>query len=137
MHKRLTLSASIRQVSLCRSDGDVGWVLAYEDTHIKQCTSVSLETHRIPIGRHRWRLLHLKCDVGPVLQRAQLLKTAGLPAVYAEWLHAGKDAPTVLIYGHYGEKVCNDLLSVSHLCMQHQPVARAAAISLQYNVCKP
>ncbi len=38
-----------------------------------------------------------------LLQRAQLLKTAGLPVVYAEWLLAGKEAPTVLIYGHYGE----------------------------------
>ena len=40
---------------------------------------------------------------GLLLQRAQLLKTAVLPAVYAEELHAGKDAPTILIYGHYGK----------------------------------
>ena len=47
--------------------------------------------------------MHLTC-VFLCMQRVQLLKSAGLPAVYAEWLHAGKDAPTVLIYGHYGEQ---------------------------------
>ncbi len=26
---------------------------------------------------------------------------AGAPAVYADWLHAGDDAPTVLVYGHH------------------------------------
>ncbi len=33
--------------------------------------------------------------------RADVLPTAGHPVVYAEWLEAGDDAPTVLIYGHY------------------------------------
>jgi acetylornithine deacetylase/succinyl-diaminopimelate desuccinylase-like protein len=27
--------------------------------------------------------------------------TTGNPVVYADWLHAGPDAPTVLVYGHY------------------------------------
>lgn len=35
------------------------------------------------------------------LAHVQLIKTAGHPLVYADWLHAGTDAPTVLIYGHY------------------------------------
>ncbi len=35
------------------------------------------------------------------MQKAQVLPTRGHPAVYAEWLGAGKAAPTVLIYGHY------------------------------------
>jgi acetylornithine deacetylase/succinyl-diaminopimelate desuccinylase-like protein len=34
-------------------------------------------------------------------QRAALHETGGLPAVYAEWLHAGPDKPTILVYGHY------------------------------------
>ena len=25
----------------------------------------------------------------------------GLPAVYGDWLHAGPDAPTALVYGHH------------------------------------
>jgi acetylornithine deacetylase/succinyl-diaminopimelate desuccinylase-like protein len=33
--------------------------------------------------------------------RAEVMPTAGHPVVYAEWMAAGADAPTVLIYGHY------------------------------------
>lgn len=31
----------------------------------------------------------------------ELIETAGHPLVYGDWLHAGADKPTVLIYGHY------------------------------------
>ncbi|MEO8607469.1 MAG: dipeptidase [Chloroflexota bacterium] len=31
----------------------------------------------------------------------EIIPTAGHPVVYGEWLGAGKDAPTVLVYGHY------------------------------------
>ena len=31
----------------------------------------------------------------------EIIETNGHPIVYAEWLEAGEDAPTVLIYGHY------------------------------------
>ena len=34
-------------------------------------------------------------------EHAALEETTGNPAVYADWLHAGPEAPTVLIYGHY------------------------------------
>lgn len=34
------------------------------------------------------------------LDHVRLIETDGLPAVVADWLHAG-DAPTVLVYGHY------------------------------------
>jgi acetylornithine deacetylase/succinyl-diaminopimelate desuccinylase-like protein len=30
-----------------------------------------------------------------------LIDTPGAPSVYADWLHAGPDAPTVLVYGHH------------------------------------
>ena len=30
-----------------------------------------------------------------------MLETGGGPAVYGDWLHAGPDAPTVLVYGHH------------------------------------
>jgi acetylornithine deacetylase/succinyl-diaminopimelate desuccinylase-like protein len=33
--------------------------------------------------------------------QAEVLPTAGHPVVYAEWLGAGADKPTLLIYGHY------------------------------------
>jgi acetylornithine deacetylase/succinyl-diaminopimelate desuccinylase-like protein len=35
------------------------------------------------------------------LEHVTLLETQGLPAVYGDWLHAGPDAPTVLVYGHH------------------------------------
>jgi len=33
--------------------------------------------------------------------RAEVMSTPGHPVVYAEWLAAGPEAPTILIYGHY------------------------------------
>lgn len=35
------------------------------------------------------------------LENVQVIETARHPLVYADWLNAGPDAPTVLIYGHY------------------------------------
>lgn len=35
------------------------------------------------------------------LHHAKIMPTAGHPVVYADWLEAGPEAPTVLIYGHY------------------------------------
>ena len=35
------------------------------------------------------------------VEKAQVLPTAGHPVVYGEWLGAGPEKPTVLIYGHY------------------------------------
>lgn len=35
------------------------------------------------------------------MQRAEVMPTSGHPAVYAEWLGAGADKPTLLVYGHY------------------------------------
>jgi acetylornithine deacetylase/succinyl-diaminopimelate desuccinylase-like protein len=35
------------------------------------------------------------------MDKVQAMPTRGHPVVYAEWLGAGKSAPTVLIYGHY------------------------------------
>ena len=35
------------------------------------------------------------------LENVQLFETDGHPVLYADWLHAGDDAPTILVYGHY------------------------------------
>ncbi len=35
------------------------------------------------------------------MENVRLIATPKHPLVYADWLHAGDDAPTVLIYGHY------------------------------------
>lgn len=34
-------------------------------------------------------------------EHAEVLPTAGHPCVLADWLHAGDDKPTILIYGHF------------------------------------
>jgi acetylornithine deacetylase/succinyl-diaminopimelate desuccinylase-like protein len=35
------------------------------------------------------------------MQNAEVIETGGHPLVYADWLNAGEDKPTLLIYGHY------------------------------------
>ncbi|MDM8532713.1 dipeptidase [Anaerolineales bacterium HSG25] len=35
------------------------------------------------------------------MENSAIMPTPGHPIVYADWLHAGADAPTILIYGHY------------------------------------
>lgn len=35
------------------------------------------------------------------VENVTVMPTAGHPVVYGDWLHAGEDAPTVLLYGHY------------------------------------
>lgn len=35
------------------------------------------------------------------MEQVEIMETGGLPAVYAEWCHAGQEAPTVLVYGHH------------------------------------
>jgi len=35
------------------------------------------------------------------LENVSVIPTAGQPLVYGDWLHAGDDRPTILIYGHY------------------------------------
>ena len=35
------------------------------------------------------------------IENIEILPTAGHPVVYGDWLHAGDDAPTILIYGHF------------------------------------
>jgi acetylornithine deacetylase/succinyl-diaminopimelate desuccinylase-like protein len=35
------------------------------------------------------------------IEHVQVLDTEGQPAVYGDWLHAGEEAPTALLYAHY------------------------------------
>lgn len=35
------------------------------------------------------------------IENVEIIEAEGHPTVYADWLHAGPDAPTLLIYGHY------------------------------------
>lgn len=42
------------------------------------------------------------------MTRAEVIETPGNPLVYAEWLGAGSDATTVLVYGHYDVQPADD-----------------------------
>ena len=35
------------------------------------------------------------------IDNVRMMETGGHPVVYAEWLHAGADKPTIMIYGHF------------------------------------
>ncbi|HEU5205246.1 MAG TPA: dipeptidase [Candidatus Limnocylindrales bacterium] len=48
-------------------------------------------------------------------ENVALRETTGNPVVYADWLHAGPDAPTVLVYGHY------DVQPVDPIDLWHSP----------------
>ena len=46
----------------------------------------------------QWLAQHLE-KIG--LEHVEVIETSSHPLVYGDWLHAAKDRPTVLIYGHY------------------------------------
>ncbi len=62
--------------------------------------SISADPSKEPEIRKcgQW-LVNLLKSIG--FDNASLKETGGLPAVYADWLHAGKDKPTIMCYGHY------------------------------------
>lgn len=45
-----------------------------------------------------WAMKNLKAAG---LEHVELIETEGYPVIYGDWLNAGADKPTVLIYGHY------------------------------------
>ena len=49
------------------------------------------------------------------LENIQIIDSDTQPMVYADWLHAGSDKPTVLIYGHF------DVQPVDPLNLWHTP----------------
>lgn len=62
--------------------------------------SVSAKPENIPdvLAAARWVAARL---TRAGIEHAEVLPTAGHPVVCADWLHAGADRPTVLIYGHF------------------------------------
>ena len=87
-----------------------GKVLEYIDKnkerHLKEMIeclkipSVSADSSKEPEIRRcgQWCAEKLK-SIG--FENVELKETGGFPAVYGDWLHAGKDKPTIMVYGHY------------------------------------
>jgi acetylornithine deacetylase/succinyl-diaminopimelate desuccinylase-like protein len=84
--------------------------LGYVDQHRESFLKELLELLRIPsIGTQPERKADTQAAAEWLakamrtagLENVQVYPTAGHPWVYGDWLHAGHEAPTVLIYGHY------------------------------------
>lgn len=62
--------------------------------------SISTDPTHAPDMRRaaEWLAAHMQ-DLN--LENVQVMETAGYPVAYGEWLGAGPDKPTVLVYGHY------------------------------------
>jgi acetylornithine deacetylase/succinyl-diaminopimelate desuccinylase-like protein len=97
-----------------------GWV----DEHADRITADLLDWLRIPaisalpkhagdVRRSAERCAALLRAAG--LEHVEILETGGHPAVYGDWLHAGDDAPTALVYGHH------DVQPVDPLELWHHP----------------
>jgi len=83
---------------------------AYLDAHQEQFESELLDFVRIPsvsadasyaadVERAaQWVATRLNAAGA---EHIEVLPTGGHPVVYGDWLHAGADKPTVLIYGHF------------------------------------
>ncbi|MFM7773875.1 MAG: dipeptidase [Candidatus Kapaibacterium sp.] len=84
--------------------------LSYLDAHKERSVHELQELLRIPsistepdyapeVQRcAEWLRGHL---TGIGMENVSVFETPGHPIVYADWLHAGADKPTVLVYGHY------------------------------------
>lgn len=82
------------------------WVAAERDRIVAdlfawlRIPSISaLPEHAGDVRRSAEHCAGLLADAG--LENLAVLETAGHPAVYGDWCHAGPDAPTVLVYGHH------------------------------------
>ena len=62
--------------------------------------SVSAKVENIPDVRRAAEWVAARLEQAG-LEHVAVMPTAGHPAVYADWLKAGADKPTVLIYGHF------------------------------------
>ncbi len=65
-----------------------------------QIPSISTDPEAVPdmLRTAEWVANKLK-SIG--IENVKVMKTAKHPVVYGDYLHAGKDAATILIYGHY------------------------------------
>ncbi len=82
------------------------YLLAHREQHLDELKELlrypsvsALSAHREDIWACAGWLAAALTAAG--MQEARLMPTGGHPVVYAEWLGAGPQAPTALVYGHY------------------------------------
>jgi acetylornithine deacetylase/succinyl-diaminopimelate desuccinylase-like protein len=88
------------------SNDALAYVRAHRAQHLDELKqllsipSISAQPDHLPDMRRaaQWLADHLR-SIG--MTRAEVHLTAGHPIVLAEWLGAGRDRPTLLVYGHY------------------------------------
>ncbi len=87
-------------------DKALGYARAHRERYLAQLTELlsipsisTLPEHAADVRRAAEWLAADLTRTG--LKNVQVMPTGGHPVVYAEWLEAGGQAPTVLIYGHY------------------------------------
>lgn len=73
--------------------------------HLEELSAFASFASVSALERHRPDVLAcadwVEQQVRSVGLQARQLETGGNPAIYGEWLDAGPDAPTILLYGHY------------------------------------
>ncbi|MEA3199725.1 MAG: hypothetical protein QOE90_1153 [Thermoplasmata archaeon] len=88
-------------------DAVVSYVRANEQRNLQQLVDLlripSVSAQPAKHGKDVERCAHFVADAlrEAGMENVQLVPTPGNPIVYADWLHAGAGAPTVLVYGHY------------------------------------
>ena len=103
-------SASLNDRSPLISDMNLETAVAYARSHQSDYLNELCQFLKIPsistLSQHHSDVLQAAAWLTTALSQIGLenirqIETAGNPVVYADWLHAGADVPTVLVYGHY------------------------------------
>lgn len=92
MSDQLTLAYDYAQEHFTRFIADL-------NTLLKIPSISTLSTHQSDVERAAQWLVDYMQAIG--FEAQQFQRQAYLPIVYGEWLGAGEDAPTVLVYSHY------------------------------------
>jgi len=73
----------------------------YLDDFFKHLSFPSVSAQPAHVGDVRATAEWLQQHLAGIGLESRVMETGGHPVVYAHWLKAGEDKPTILIYGHY------------------------------------
>lgn len=87
------------QAALAHAQGNHEFYLSQLCDFLRLPSISTLPEYRAAIWQTAEWLVQEMGRIG--LHKARIIETAGHPIAYAEWLGAGSEVPTVLVYGHY------------------------------------